>query len=721
MIRRRNLSIILIAAVLVGALGFYPQAALAAPVEGFASPQIRAVWERDDAAVTSGKAGRSWMWGPGPFHTTYEAYADAPDGNHLVQYFDKGRLEINDPNGDKNSPWFVTSGLLVKEMMAGKAQVGDNAVLDLGPARVAVVGDDPAAGPSYADLGTPAISGRAADLTGKQVGCLFTPGRTLPKDVDRPLTYFEQASGHNWAEPFRRFAEETLGGRQLQILGYPITEPCAVATTIGGRQQNVLVQLFERRTLTFNPNNPTASQVEMGNVGRHYSAWRYRDVHPANLNTSYDVRITVGSAPARSMHVVEKIRLTNTTPASLDRVVLRAVWNHWKGVLTVAGARVNGSEAATEWKQGINLVVRLPQAVPPGQQVALELAVDLKPRPVGGRTGYDRASDVLSIGDALPTVVPWENGGWLYYPYSNLGDYGYYDASNYVVTVASHSGERLVVGGTGVITNVSADRSSWTFEAKGVRDVAYIMSPRFINPLDDASMTRQEGKVTMLSYFLPEHRAQGQRQLELCGPALAWLSANIGEYPFTTYTIAEMGVPLERTDNYAQEYPMAYFVPSSWLSLGTEAPSWTWYTPVHEVAHQWFYSTIGNNQLEDPWLDEAFATYITAEYVRANFPAHYARSWASMTASATGVRPVSAGIYSGFASENQYSAVIYDSGSRMLDRVRRAMGDDDFYAALRDYYQTYKFKRATTANLTTTLQKHTKADLGSIFAEYLEY
>ena len=32
----------------------------------------------------------------------------------------------------------------------------------------------------------------------------------------------------------------------------------------------------------------------------------------------------------------------------------------------------------------------------------------------------------------------------------------------------------------------------------------------------------------------------------------------------------------------------------------------------HEVAHQWFYSLVGNDQAHDPWLDEVLATYASA-------------------------------------------------------------------------------------------------------------
>src|SRR5438094_3817575 len=182
-----------------------------------------------------------------------------------------------------------------------------------------------------------------------------------------------------------------------------------------------------------------------------------------------------------------------------------------------------------------------------------------------------------------------------------------------------------------------------------------------------------------------------------------------------------MGVPLERTDNYAQEYPMSYYMPTTWLRYGTEAGAWTWYTPFHEVGHQWFYSTVGNNQLTDPWLNEAMTSYIEAEYIRNNFPDQYERSWNSISGNPATAKPVSSGVYSGFANENEYSATVYNNGVRMIQRLHQAMGNDAFYAALQDYYKQFKFKRTTPADLLRILQSHSAADLKPIFSAYLAY
>jgi aminopeptidase N len=92
-----------------------------------------------------------------------------------------------------------------------------------------------------------------------------------------------------------------------------------------------------------------------------------------------------------------------------------------------------------------------------------------------------------------------------------------------------------------------------------------------------------------------------------------------------------------------------------------------------------------------------------------------------MSGGANSSRPVSSGVFSGFANENQYTATIYDTGVQMLDKVRLRMGDATFYDALRDYYKTFQFKRATPSGLLTILQAHSKADLKSIFSDYLGY
>jgi hypothetical protein len=62
-------------------------------------------------------------------------------------------------------------------------------------------------------------------------------------------------------------------------IGFPVTEAYWTTAAVGGEDRDVLIQCFERRCLTYTPENPDGWQVEMGNVGQHYYQWRYPEGH----------------------------------------------------------------------------------------------------------------------------------------------------------------------------------------------------------------------------------------------------------------------------------------------------------------------------------------------------------------------------------------------------------------------------------------------------------
>lgn len=58
-------------------------------------------------------------------------------------------------------------------------------------------------------------------------------------------------------------------------IGYPPVEACCTNVLAGGVQTQVLLEVSERRVLTYTPRNPGRWNVEVGNVGQHYQTWRY--------------------------------------------------------------------------------------------------------------------------------------------------------------------------------------------------------------------------------------------------------------------------------------------------------------------------------------------------------------------------------------------------------------------------------------------------------------
>ena len=270
------------------------------PLSGFADAAFENTWERADRPVATGKANRPWLWGPAGFAAATEQYVQGKGGTREVQYFDKARMEINDPRADRSNPYYVTNGLLVVELISGRVQTGDQEFepVTRPPSQVPVAGDinspDALTYASLAPVASLNNDKRAQDRTGQAVTATLNRSGQVGDDPTKAgqvkVVKFEPVLGHNIPDVFWTFMnakglvyngksedyhEDTIVSWQTD-LGYPITEPYWTYVKIGGTSKWVLVQAFQRRVLTYVADNPPGWQVEMGNVGRHYFDWRYR-------------------------------------------------------------------------------------------------------------------------------------------------------------------------------------------------------------------------------------------------------------------------------------------------------------------------------------------------------------------------------------------------------------------------------------------------------------
>jgi hypothetical protein len=265
---------------------------------GFADLSFARVWQRTDQPIAQQRTTRSWMWGPSGWLARTESYVQADGGLRQVQYFDKGRMEINNPQGDRDSQWFVSSGLLVNELISGKLQIGNTEFTLRSPANIVIAGDndDPNA-PTYASFA--GVTDRyPGDRTG-QIPADFinragaVSSYTGPQRAETRLAHFVPQTKHNIPQVFWNFVNASgpvyeQGQYRTQtlmnwvfVLGYPISDAYWVRVQVGGVEQDVLVQAFERRVLTYMPDAPSGWQVQMGNVGRHYYEWRYSEAPPS--------------------------------------------------------------------------------------------------------------------------------------------------------------------------------------------------------------------------------------------------------------------------------------------------------------------------------------------------------------------------------------------------------------------------------------------------------
>jgi LPXTG-site transpeptidase (sortase) family protein len=257
------------------------------------------VWERTDYPVALGAAQRSWYWGPATFAVLNEKYNNSPGGYRQVAYHDKSRMEISNPGGDRGSKWYMTNGLLVRELVSGQLQLGDNDFQPLAPAEIPVSGDGPAENPgsptyaSFRNLLTPTQPhGNAFTAKLNRDGTVEEDASLAQRYPETRPAYFDSNLNHNipgvmW--DFMNLQGPVIVDRKLVTqkiedwvfsFGLPISEPYWTRSKVAGVEKDVLVQLFERRVLTYTPSNDPAFRVEMGNVGQHYFNWRYAQNNP---------------------------------------------------------------------------------------------------------------------------------------------------------------------------------------------------------------------------------------------------------------------------------------------------------------------------------------------------------------------------------------------------------------------------------------------------------
>ena len=295
-------------------------------------------WSRTDQPVASSVISRTWMWGPSAFTgPMVEWMTNNPGSGRVVQYFDKSRMEITDPSADPNAIWFVTNGLLARELVSGNLQLGLNDFEQRQPAAINVAGDSTDANaPTYASfqtlLNTPALG------EGQIITSRIDRGGNISDDPSLGAqnivaTEFVEATGHRIAEPFWEFMNSSgtvfengenfiapLFETPFFATGLPISEAYWARVAVGGVLQDVLVQVFERRVLTYTPDNAPEWRVEAGNVGRHYFEWRYGTEPPAEPPLAAAGTSSIGPSPLPSFedrNGLVRLTIANHAPEPL--------------------------------------------------------------------------------------------------------------------------------------------------------------------------------------------------------------------------------------------------------------------------------------------------------------------------------------------------------------------------------------------------------------------
>ncbi len=343
------------------------------------------------------------------------------------------------------------------------------------------------------------------------------------------------------------------------------------------------------------------------------------------------------------------------------------------------------------------LEVPLPHPLPPGASVTLQMTYHLwlpRLRVTGGETnrpmvfGYSaRQVNLVNWYPFVPAYLPAE--GWLVRRAWPYGEFLTYPRADYTLTWHGPPTWQLVTNLEPVDCAPETAANARCYALKASRDAVLSASPYYVRL--SRSLNQPNGSpVTVEAYVFAGHRAPAQIALDHASQALLDYAAAFGPYHRRRLTLVEGDFP------FSMEYDGLFFVRHSHFDLRPE--KFLTAITVHEVAHQWWYAQVANDQALHPWMDEALATHCEAWYYRRHLPDHWewwqTGRWEGLTPE--GYIDGTIYEYGGFF---VYRQAVYYQGAHFWAEVHEHLGDERWSALLRAYRQANAGGIAAPADL----------------------
>ncbi len=349
------------------------------------------------------------------------------------------------------------------------------------------------------------------------------------------------------------------------------------------------------------------------------------------------------------------------------------------------------------------ITVPLESGLKIGESIDIDLQYTIKLANIKHRLGY--TDNTVNLGNFYAIPVVYDNG-WQIYPYSYNGDPFYNEPYNYDVTITAPDGYTIATSGTEIGKN--------HFQGYLLRDFAIVMSRDF------KTLKREVGD-TMVTYYYLNDDIPDISLYTACN-ALAYFSNTFIDYPYPTLNIVQTDF-LEG----GMEYGALVF-----LALDVTDQLQYQTVIVHEIAHQWWYGLVGNNQIRTAWIDEGLAEYCTAVF----FETHpqYGKTLASIaTQNKNSIKMFESimdeyGVNytrqmykssSDYRMPTEYTINTYARGMLLFYAISEMVGYENLNMALAKFATANCYSFGTINGLTHTLEDNLGYDLVKFINNYL--
>lgn len=437
---------------------------------------------------------------------------------------------------------------------------------------------------------------------------------------------------------------------------------------------------------------------------------------PEKVNPFPEYRLNLALDPAqRRLAGKQQVIVPNHTGRELDELVFRLYPNlpQYGGRMSVGPVWVDGQRGTSSLRASdTSLVVPLERPLAPEKSLTIELTFDLDiPLKESGKTLFGYSQGVWSVPDGYALLAAHDGSTWYEDIAPPHGDAVFADVAFYDVTLTLPPTLTLVTTGS-VLSQTLDTAGQHAFRIGGgpFREFAWLAST-------DYQVAETTAYDTVLrSYYLPGDEAAGQATLNISAAALRAYQDVFGPYPFDEMIVAE--APLQ---HFGMEYPGLNLIG---LDLYRDKRDELENRVVHEIAHQWWYAQVGNDQINTPWLDEGLAEYSMAVYYQQIFGEARANTMVNQRwlvsyqwtvdneFDAVVNQPASAFSW-------DYEVIVYAKAALFFHALHQELGDAMFRAVLQEYLKQFRWKTATPDDFLRVAESVSGQDLDPLYSQWI--
>lgn len=413
----------------------------------------------------------------------------------------------------------------------------------------------------------------------------------------------------------------------------------------------------------------------------------------------------------------ERVRYTNHSPDTLDRIVFRLYPNlpAFGGRMVVYRAAVNDVPVEPSLMDNQStLILHLDEPLPPGESVEMMLEFSLTAeRGMNASYGqYGFQKNVYSGPEWYPmlSVYEPESGWWMDRP-STAGDAVFSETGLYETYLTVPENFVVAMSGTELDRFPAGDGMMTHHVVSGpMRDSLVVAGPEF------GVVTDYVDDIAINVYYWPGDEGAAEEVMRIATDSVRVFNEKFGPYPFKELDVAE-------TFNFTGiEYPGIIVIADRNWERGNNFMETT---VAHEVAHQWWYSIIGNDQVNHPWLDESLTSYSEYIYAREVYDEEREKDARTSDRDAynyyrgSGAPDLKLNLPVLAYQDNNYGMIIYVKGPLFYAELEQMLGTDRFLDAVQTYFERHKYTVVESQDVLNAFEDSTGEELDRIFYQWV--